>query len=110
MAGGSRRFMARRRLGSGIGFSRLKAATCAERMHAGIGASAAGHVHRLAFHAGDDFLQQALNGGKAGLHLPAVKRAAIVGEVNANAAHYAGREPGLTTGSALPAKGQSSGR
>ena len=52
----------------------------------------------------------ALDGGQAGLHLPAVKRAAIVGELDADAAHYAGREPGLTTGMPCRHSGHSSGR
>ncbi len=81
-----------------------------EGVYPGIGASAAGHVHRLALHAGDDFFQQALDGRQAGLHLPAVKRGAIVGELNADAAHYAGREPGLTTGIRSRHSGHSSAR
>src|ERR1035438_529693 len=79
-------------------------------VHPGIGTPAAGHVHRVALHGGEDFLQQTLYGGQTGLHLPAVKRAAVVGELDANAAHYAGREPGLTTGTPSWHRGQSSGR
>ena len=80
-----------------------------QRMHPGIGTAAAGHVYRLALHGGEDFFQQALYGGQSGLHLPAVKRAAVVGELDANAAHHAGREPGLTTGTPSRHRGQSSG-
>ena len=47
--------------------------------------------------------------GKSGLHLPAVKRSAVVGQVDADAAHHAGREPGLTTGMPCRQSGQSSG-
>ena len=69
-----------------------------ERVDPCVGAPGSGDVHRSAFHAGNDFLQSPLYRGKAGLHLPAVKRTSIVGEGNSDAADHAGREPGLTTG------------
>src|ERR1035437_1254838 len=80
-----------------------------QRMDPGIGASAAGHVHRLALYGGTDFFQQALYGGQTGLPLPAVKRAAVVGEMDTNAPHHAGREPGLTTGTPSRQSGHVSG-
>ena len=102
--------MARRKLSSGIGIFDAERRHLRQRMYTGIGASAAGNVHRLAFHVGDDFFQQALYGGQTGLHLPAVKRAAVVGELDANAAHHAGRDPGFTTGTPSRQRGHSSGR
>src|ERR1035437_926850 len=80
-----------------------------QRMDTGIGASAAGHVHRLALYGGNDFFQQSLYGGQTGLHLPAVKRAAVVGDMDTNAPHHAGREPGLTTGTPSRQSGHVSG-
>ena len=47
--------------------------------------------------------------GKPGLHLPAVERVAVVGERDSDAAHQAGREPGLTTGMPGRHSGHSSG-
>ena len=69
-----------------------------EGVHPGVGAARAGYVHREAFHVGENLFEAALNGGQTGLHLPSVKRAAVVGQFDLDAAHHAGREPGLVTG------------
>ena len=66
-------------------------------------------MYRFAFHIADNLFQNALDGRQPRLHLPAVKGSAVVGQVNADAAHQAGREPGLTTGSPCRQSGQSSG-
>ena len=57
-----------------------------ERVHPGVGAPRSGDVHRFAFHTGNDLLQRPLYGGQTGLHLPAVKRASVVGQRNPDAA------------------------
>src|ERR1035437_11097022 len=69
-----------------------------ERVYAGVGAAGAGHVYRRAFHTGENFFQNALNGGQAGLHLPSMKRAAVVSQVDTDAAAPIVREPRFTTG------------
>ena len=58
-----------------------------QRVYTGIGAARAGNLDRAAFHVRQDFFQRSLNGRQTGLHLPAVKSAAIVGEADQNAAH-----------------------
>ena len=65
--------------------------------------------HGFAFHAGKNLFQDALNGWQAGLNLPPMKTAAIVGQLDPDAAHQAGREPGLTTGIPAWHRGHSSG-
>ena len=60
------------------------------RVNAGVGASRARHVNGLAFHAADDFFENALDGRQARLHLPAVEIGAVVGEGDADAARHAG--------------------
>ncbi len=81
-----------------------------ERVDSCVGPPATRHVHRFAFHPADNLLQNALDRRQPGLHLPTVKGPAIVGEQNPDAAHYAGREPGFTTGSPWLQSGHSSGR
>src|SRR5271157_6394548 len=80
-----------------------------ERVHAGVGAARPGHVHRGAFDCGENFFERALNGREPGLHLPAVKRRAVVGQMEADAAHQFGREPGFTTGMPRRHRGHSPG-
>src|SRR6266550_2643848 len=80
-----------------------------QRMYAGIGSARPGHMHALAFHAGKDLFQDALNGWQAGLNLPPMKTAAIVGQLDPDAAHQSGREPGFRTGMPRWHIGQSSG-
>src|SRR5207245_125457 len=74
-------------------------------VNARVGPAGPGDMDRFALDTADDVFQNALNGGKPGLHLPAVKLGAIVGEGDADssghalAPAYEGREPGFTTGS-----------
>ena len=50
-----------------------------------------------------------VDGIEPGLYLPPVKRAAIICDMDADAAHQAGREPGLIAGIPCLHKGQSCG-
>ena len=55
-------------------------------MNAGIGASRAFHAHRPAFDPFHNFFEDGLDSREPGLHLPAVKISAVVGDDDANAA------------------------
>ena len=79
-----------------------------QRVNTGVGAARSGDVHRLAFDSRDDFFEDALDGRKAGLDLPAVEIGSVVGERDADASGHsvsdqagrdqAGRDPGFMTG------------
>ena len=75
MAGGSRRLMARRRLASGMGFSMLNAATCPRACTPASVRPLPATCTGLPSMPETISSSSALDGGQAGLHLPAVKRA-----------------------------------
>jgi hypothetical protein len=54
------------------------------RRHAGIRPARPGHVNPAAFNAADNLFENALNGGKARLHLPAMEIRAVIGQRNAD--------------------------
>ena len=56
-----------------------------EGMNAGVGAPRTGHVDVLLFNAGNEFFEEPLDGGEAGLDLPAMEIGAIVGKLDADA-------------------------
>ena len=58
-------------------------------MHARIGSARSVDHHGLALDPADDFLQLALNGGQAGLHLPAMEVRAFVGDGETDTARLA---------------------
>src|ERR1022692_3274320 len=58
-----------------------------QRVNAGVGAPGASHWHWLAFDSRDHFLQSALDGGEAGLYLPAVIIGTVVGKLDLNSPH-----------------------
>src|ERR1044072_8783930 len=69
-----------------------------ERVNPCIGAPRPGHVHRAPLHPRNDVLERPLDRRQSRLPLPAMKRRAVVRDLDLDAAHYAGREPGFTTG------------
>ncbi len=87
MSRGSSRFMARRRLSTGIGFSIENAATCASGMHARVGAAGSGHLHRPALDLRNHLFQRALDGRQSRLHLPAVIFGSVVGNQDLDSPH-----------------------
>ena len=66
------------------------------------------YVHRPAFHIRKNLFQASLDGGQAGLDLPSMKRSAVVGQRDLDAAHHAGRDPGLASGMPRAQRGHSS--
>ena len=82
----------------GDGIDQSECGHLSQRVDSGIGAPRPGHMHWLPLHVRNNLFEDALNGRQSGLYLPSMERATIVSQVDANAAHYAGREPGFSTG------------
>ena len=101
--------MAWRRFVTGMGFSRVNAATCASAWTPASVRPEPATCTGLPFDSGDDLFQRALNRGQSGLHLPAVEIGAVVSQRDPDAAHQAGREPGFTTGIPCSHSGHSAG-
>ena len=80
MEAGSVRLRARCRFSGGIGARRVEAGHLGQGVDSGIGAAGALGQRRFAGDAAESGLQFALDGGLAGLHLPALEASAIVGE------------------------------
>jgi hypothetical protein len=55
---------------------------------AGVGTAGTGYVNGAAFDFRDDGFEGALDGGEAGLNLPAVEIGTVIRELKPDAAHY----------------------
>ena len=93
-----------------MGFVRFEGGHLVEGVDTRVGAAGTRHLgNGRTFNSGQNRFQRALNGGQAGLDLPAVKGSAVVCQIDSNAAHHTGREPGFTTGMPCRHRGQASG-
>ena len=83
----------------------IESGTNGKGVNAGVGASAAHNVDGLAFQLPESFFDAALDGGEAGLDLPAMVGSAVVADEDTQTAHDSGGTgTGLNDGQALGAE------
>ena len=99
MLGGRARLRARWRLAAGMGDVEGEGGDLGEGVDAGVGAAGALREDGLAGDVVDGLGESALDGGKAGLDLPAVEGRAVVGEDESSSAACVTLLDGNTVGS-----------
>src|SRR5439155_14042257 len=78
-------------------------------VHARVSSPGTRYMYRNAFNPGKYRFDRALDGGKPGLHLPAMKISPVVTYCDPDTPHQVGREPGFSTAIPFLHIGQSSG-